>query len=121
MIIDDSWRLDERSFIFHISQVNSVILYGVESGSNMGLDATKPVFCFFLKKRGQTCLLSYTDYLEIWNFAFSKPRYDTYQKTNNKGADQTAPMRRLVCACVVCKPQKTGFLVSRPILRHVLE
>ena len=34
---------------------------------------------------------------------------------NNKGADQTARMRRLVCACVVCKPLKTGFLALRPI------
>ena len=40
--------------------------------------------------------------------------YDTFQKTNNKGADQTARMRRLVCACVVHKPLKTGFLASRP-------
>ena len=38
------------------------------------------------------------------------------QKTNNKGADQTGPMRRLVCACVVRKPPKTGFLATRPIL-----
>ena len=35
---------------------------------------------------------------------------------NNKGGDQTARMRRLVCACVVRKSQKTGFLASRPIL-----
>ena len=28
----------------------------------------------------QTGLLSYTDYLEIWNFICSKPRYDTFQK-----------------------------------------
>ena len=41
--------------------------------------------------------------------------YDTFQKANNKGADQTALMRRLVCACVSRKPQKTGFLASRPI------
>ena len=34
---------------------------------------------------------------------------------NNKGADQTARMPRLVCACVVRKPLKTGFLASRPI------
>ena len=34
---------------------------------------------------------------------------------HNKGADQTARMRRLVCACVVRKPPKTGFLASRPI------
>ena len=32
------------------------------------------------------------------------------QKANNNGADQTAQMRRLVCAFVVCKPLKTGFL-----------
>ena len=34
--------------------------------------------------------------------------------SNNKGADQTAQMRRLVCACVVRKPPKTGFLETRP-------
>ena len=41
--------------------------------------------------------------------------YDTFQKANNKGADQTAWMRRLVCACVVRKLPKIGFLASRPI------
>ena len=30
-------------------------------------------------------------------------------------ADQTAQMRRLVCAFVVHKPMKTGFLTSKPI------
>ena len=44
----------------------------------------------------------------------SKFRYDTFQKMNNKGADQTVRMRRLVCDCVVCKPSKTGFLATRP-------
>ena len=38
-----------------------------------------------------------------------------FQKANNKGADQTARMGRLVCACVVRKPPKTGFLASGPI------
>ena len=37
-------------------------------------------------------------------------------KKQKKGADQTARMRRLVCAYVVHKPPKTGFLASRPIL-----
>ena len=37
-------------------------------------------------------------------------------KKQKKGADQTARMRRLFCACVVHKPPKTGFLASRPIL-----
>ena len=63
----------------------------------------------------QTSLLSYRDYLENWNFTCSKFILDTIQRVNNKGADQTALMRRLVCACVVRKPPKTGFLKSRPI------
>ena len=41
--------------------------------------------------------------------------YETIQKANNIGADQTARMRRLVCACVVRKPPETGFLAMRPI------
>ena len=34
---------------------------------------------------------------------------------NNKGADQTAGLHRLVYAFVVPKPQETGFHASRPI------
>ena len=38
------------------------------------------------------------------NFVCNKFRYDTFQKVNDKGADQTARMRRLVCtfneACI---------------------
>ena len=62
----------------------------------------------------QTSLLSYRDQLENWNFAGSKSRYNTIHLANNKGTDQTALMRRLVCAFVVRKPLKTGFLASRP-------
>ena len=62
----------------------------------------------------QTSLLSYRDYLENLHFACSWSRYGTFQLANNKGADQTARMRRLVCACVVRKPPKSGFLASRP-------
>ena len=36
-----------------------------------------------------------------WNFAGSKFSYDIFQKVNNKCADQTSRMRRLVCAFVV--------------------
>ena len=43
-------------------------------------------------------------------------RDNTFQNANNKGADQSARMRRLVCTFVVRKPPKTGFLASRPIL-----
>ena len=63
----------------------------------------------------QTSLLSFGDKLENWNSTCSEFTYDTFLKVNNKGADQTAQMRRLVCACVVHKSPKTGFLASRPI------
>ena len=63
----------------------------------------------------QTGILSYRDYLENRNFTCSKFTYKTLQKWNNKGADQSARMRRLVCACVVRKPPKKGFLASRPM------
>ena len=43
------------------------------------------------------------------------PFKNILHKVNNKGADQTARMRRLVCPCVVRKPPKTGFLALRPI------
>ena len=68
----------------------------------------------------QTSLLSYRDQIEKWNFTWSMFTYDSFQKANNKGADQTLWMRRLVCACVVPKPPKTGFLASRPILPKLL-
>ena len=43
------------------------------------------------------------------NFDGSKFRYDTFQKVNNKGADQSARMRRLVCTFVVFNLQKQVF------------
>ena len=38
---------------------------------------------------------------------------------NNKGADQSARMRSLVCAFVVSKPLKKDFLALRQILEHI--
>ena len=60
----------------------------------------------FRQSEFHTSLLSYIDYLENWNFTCSKFSYDTFQKANNKGADQTAWMCRLVCTCVVRKPPR---------------
>ena len=68
----------------------------------------------FRQREIQTSLLSYKDYVENRNSTCSTFTYDNFQNVNNKGADQTAQMRRLVCACVVRKPPKTGFLTSRP-------
>ena len=42
------------------------------------------------------------------------PSYFTFQISNNKGADQTARMRRLVRAFVVRKLQSQGFLRRGP-------
>ena len=39
--------------------------------------------------------------LKSWRFGFSQCRYYTILAANNKGADQTARMRRLICAFVV--------------------
>ena len=41
-------------------------------------------------------------------------RYHTLQEENNKDADQTAWMHRLVCV-FVASMQPSGFLASRPI------
>ena len=79
----------------------------------MGHIATKPVFGVS-DSDIQTSLLSYRDYPKNLNFAGGKYRYDTFQLTNNKGANQTAQMCRLVSAFVVGKPPKTGFLPRGP-------
>ena len=46
---------------------------------------------------------------DIW------PIYFTFQIANNKGADQTARMRRLVCAFCCSQATKSGFITLRPI------
>ena len=46
---------------------------------------------------------------DIW------PCYFTFQIGNDKSADQTGRMCRLICAFVVRNQEKSGFLVSMPI------
>ena len=54
-------------------------------------------------------------------YLFSKFTYDTFQIVNNKGADQTARMRRLDCACVVHKHQRQVFSRRGPYdLGHMI-
>ena len=48
------------------------------------------------------------------NFTYSKFTYDTCQKANNKRADQTAWMRRLVCAFDVPKYRRQVFSPRGP-------
>ena len=61
----------------------------------------------------QTRLLSYRDKLENQNFDSSKSRYNTFQKVNNKGADQTYGQAGLRLCC--SRTPEDRFLVSRPI------
>ena len=79
---------------------------------HMGIAARKPVFLVFDKASFKSPQLQRL--AKKWNFTCSKITYDSFQKVNNKGTDQTAGMCRL--ACVVHKPPKTGFLAPRPIL-----
>ena len=59
----------------------------------------------FLLSEIQTSLLSSRDQLENCNFACIQLWYGTFHKANNKGADHTARMRRLVCALLFTYPQ----------------
>ena len=81
---------------------------------HMDLVARKPVFGVSDKASFKS-VFSATE--TSWNVEISPVAslYNTFQNANNKGAEQTARMRRLVRACVVGKPPKTGFLMSRPI------
>ena len=45
-----------------------------------------------------------------------RPCYFTFQIANDKGAEKTAQMRRLVCAFVLRNQEKSGFLMSMPIM-----
>ena len=55
---------------------------------------------------------------EKCNFTCSKFTFETFQKVNNKGADQTARMRRLVCDCVVKKkPRRQVFSRRGPYIK----
>ena len=47
----------------------------------------------------KTSLLSYIDYLEIWNFACSKFRYDTLQKQITKAWSDCADVQAGLCVC----------------------
>ena len=63
----------------------------------------------FRPSKTQSSLLSYRDQLESWSFGFSKYRYYTIYVVNNKGADPTVRMRRLICAFVVRMWHKQVF------------
>ena len=85
------------------SDISSLVAY-------LGFDAAKPVFGV-ADKAGLKPVSSATETSK--KIKILLVRYDPFQNLNNKGADQSALMRRLVCAFVVHKPPKTNFLTSR--------
>ena len=63
-------------------------------------DPRKSAFCVFLPRIAQTNLLSYKDWLDYGNVAFTYLDYCNFHLTNNKDTDRTAPMRRMACAFI---------------------
>ena len=89
MYMSPTWfgKFAEQSFFLSVFTVDlfrwakskiwlSKTLHCSVVSDNWAFDATKPVFGF-PTKWGSTRLLSYSDWLENWNFACSKFRYDT--------------------------------------------
>ena len=75
----------------------------------MGLVARKPVFGVSEKANFKPVSSATETSYKNQNLACSKFRDDTFQNANNKGADQSARMRRLVWVFVVRKQPKTVF------------
>ena len=76
----------------------------------MGPVATKPVLWISDKVRFKPTCSTTEASLKIEILLVAGLAYiASFQKGNNKGTDQTARMRRLVCAFVVRKPPKQVF------------
>ena len=87
----------------------------------MGLVVTKSVSGVSHKARLKSSSSATETSLKIEISAIaSLDNSDTFQKANNKGADQTVPMRRVVCTFDVHKPLKIDFLALRPIYNAYL-
>ena len=70
----------------------------------------------FRQSEIQTSLFGYRDKLQNLKFAYSNSTYMIlFNKQITKVLNQTVGMCRLVCAFVIRKPQKTGFLAARPM------
>ena len=84
----------------------------------MGLDVTKPVFGVSDKARLKPVSSATETSFKIGISLVASLNMIFSEKVNNKGADQSAWMGRLVCTFVVPKSPKTGFLALRPKLQN---
>ena len=93
---------------YYNSQSNQLFRYDtLQSEAAIGPRREKTCLRGFRQSEYLTSLLGYSEMLENGKFACSSFRYDTFQQANNKGAGQTARMRRLVCSFVVPNPTPT--------------
>ena len=102
------------AFKYQFPAITWLILYVNHKGI-YGPRREKTCLLGFREKDIQTSLVSYRDLQEKWNFGCSKSWYYPFKQVNNKGADQSVRMRRLVCVFGVGKPPMTGFLALSPI------
>ena len=77
----------------------------------MGLDVRKPVYRVTDNERLKSDCSATETIARI-----SKLNYYTFQIVNNKCADQTGRIRRLICSFVVCMQQSQVFLHRGPYL-----
>ena len=101
MLSKEIWASDSLCFWKHLSHA-----------------MRKCVFGSLWPGKTQTDLLSCRDQLESCKFGYINYRYHSDLAANNKGTDQTARMRRLICAFVVCIWHKTHFLMAWLIYKY---
>ena len=89
-----------------IMQINITVLY------HMGLDATKPAFGVTNKARIKPVSPATETRKKI---EISLVASLDIKLSNKRITKALISLRKLVCAVVVRKPPKTGFLTSRPI------
>ena len=75
----------------------------------MGLDMIKPVFGVSDKASFKPVFSATETFSNIEISPVASLHNGTFPKAKNKVTDQTAHPRRLVCACVVCKPPEDMF------------
>ena len=98
---------------YHFSLYGSATGYWLRNGRETFLEGSWP-------SKAQPSLLSCRGQLNYWNFAWTKFANNTFQLANNKGADPSEQICRLVCAFVVFNATKSGFLTMRPILVFIV-
>ena len=86
----------------------------------LGIDTRNPLFGAYelVRRLNPACLATKTSLnFEKKKYVCDESSYHNYNKANNKGADQTAQMRSLVCASVIRMQENQDF--SRQGLYHI--